>query len=216
MAEIQMKEFVLCTLFERIEVKKINAKANDFPEAPIGDYVVPLLTAGVSNQGLARYAMREQCPTILHNVISISANGANTGATFYQPNEFAVLQDSYAIKLVGMEIPSEFVGLYLAACINKLLHGNYDWSNKAGWNNIKYLSITLPVTPYGNPDWEYMSERIQELEKERIQELENYLVATGLNDYTLTDEDMQTLSLSLVSGVTKGQIARLLLGFVKK
>ena len=46
------------------------------------------------------------------------------------------------------------------------------------------------------PDFDYMQERIEELEQERIEELEQYLVATGLNDYELTDEDIETLSLS--------------------
>ena len=47
--------------------------------------------------------------------MSISANGANTGVTFYQKDEFAVLQDAYAIKLKDMEIPNEQVGLFLAS-----------------------------------------------------------------------------------------------------
>ena len=58
-----------------------------------------------------------------------------------------------------------------------------------------------------------MQERIEELEQERIEELEQYLVATGLNDYELTDEDIKTLS--LVSGITKNEIAKMLLRFAK-
>jgi hypothetical protein len=40
-----------------------------------------------------------------------------------------------------------------------------------------------------------MQHRIEELERNRIEELERYLVATGLNDYELTEEDIQILSL---------------------
>ena len=218
------KKFKLEDLFEKVQVEKINAKANDFPTEPTDEYVIPLLTAGAENQGFARYAKREQCPTILSNVISVSANGANTGISFYQAGEFAVLQDAYAVKLKDCEIPSEEVGLFLVSCLNKLMHGNFDWSNKAGWNNVKHLEISLPVTTQDVPDWDYMQERIAELEQERIAELEQeriaeleqYLVATGLNDYTLTDEDLKTLSLSLVSGVTKLEIVRLLLKFARK
>ena len=43
------------------------------------------------------------------------------------------------------------------------------------------------------PDWNYMAERIRELEAERIRELEAYLVVTGLNDYELTEVDKQVL-----------------------
>ena len=189
------KEFKLCELFDKIQVEKINGKAGDFPVEPIDDYIIPLLTAGATNQGFSRYAKREQCPTILKNVISISANGANTGITFYQDKEFAILQDAYAIKTKNYEIENKEVGLFLASCINKILHGNFDWSNKAGWNNVKDLSIKLPVKEVEEIDWNYMNERITELERERITELETYLKVTGLENYELTDEEKDILGL---------------------
>lgn len=45
-----------------------------------------------------------------------------------------------------------------------------------------------------------MQERITELEQERITELEQYLVATGLDDYELTDEDKEILATKLNDG----------------
>lgn len=194
------KEFKLDELFEKIKTEKISGKANDFPTCRTDEYTIPLLTAGADNQGLARYAKKNQCPTILKNVISISANGANTGVTFYQNNEFAVLQDAYAIKLKDIEIPNEQVGLFLASCISKILHGNFSWTYKAGWERIKDLSIKLPVKESEKIDWDYMQERIAELEQERIAELEQYLIATGLNDYELTDEDKEILATKLTDG----------------
>ena len=194
------KEFRLDELFEKIKTEKISGKASDFPTCRTDEYTIPLLTAGADNQGFARYAKRNQCPTILKNVISISANGANTGVTFYQKDEFAVLQDAYAIKLRDMEIPNEHVGLFLASCISKILHGNFSWTYKAGWERIKGMVIKLPVKEVEEIDWEYMQERIAELEQERIAELEQYLIATGLNDYELTDEDKDILATKLTDG----------------
>ena len=199
------KEFKLDELFEKIKTEKIAGKANDFPTCRTDEYTIPLLTAGADNQGFARYAKRNQCPTILKNVISISANGANTGVTFYQKDEFAVLQDAYAIKLKDMEIPNEQVGLFLASCIGKILHGNFSWTYKAGWERIKGMVIKLPVKESEEIDWEYMQERITELEQ--------YLIATGLNDYELTDEDKDILATKLTGGggITKLDIWKWLL-----
>lgn len=191
------KEFRLDELFDKIKTEKIQGKANDFPTRKDEEHTIPLLTAGAENQGLARYATRNDCPTILKNVISISANGANTGITFYQDNEFAVLQDAYAIKLKDMEIPNEQVGLFLASCVNKILYGNFSWTYKAGWERVKGMSICLPITSSGEIDWQYMQERIAELEQERIAELEHYLVASGLNDYELTEDDKSILATEL-------------------
>ena len=211
MAEIDTsswKEFRLDKLFKKIKTGKIQGKANDFPTQKDEEHTIPLLTAGAENQGLTRYAVRNDCPTILKNVISISANGANTGITFYQDNEFAVLQDAYAIKLKNMEIPNEQVGLFLASCVNKILYGNFSWTYKAGWERVKGMSICLPVTSSGEIDWKYMQERIAELEQERIAELEqeriaeleHYLVASGLNDYELTEDDKSILATELFNG----------------
>ena len=55
------------------------------------------------------------------------------------------------------------------------------------------------------PDFNYM--------KKYIEELEQYLVVTGLNDYKLTDKDIEYLS--LVSGITKNEIVKMLLEFAK-
>lgn len=208
-----IKDFIIGNVFEKIDVLKINGKANDFPIEPTDDYVVPLLTAGVENQGLARFAKRTQCPTILSNCISVSANGANSGVVFYHPEEFAVLQDAYAIRVRNYKIPNEAIGLYLTSSLYKAIASTHDWNYKAGWNRIKKDIVSLPIKidENGNPiiddthfyhdegfipDFEYMQERIEELEQERIEELEQYLVVTGLNDYELTAEDIEVLSKS--------------------
>lgn len=199
------KEFKISDVFYKIDTPKIKAKANDFPTEYSEEYCVPLLTAGAENQGLNRYAKTSDCPMIINNAISVSANGANSGICFYQPHDFAVLQDAYAVKVNGREIDGVEEGLYLTGALNKAVRDNHDWVNKAGWNHIKDDSIELPVIKNSNPDheytvddidWQYMRDRITELEHDRITELDAYLQATGLNDYELTEEDKKILSLS--------------------
>lgn len=199
------KQFRICDIFEKIQTEKIRRKAGDFPTEWSEEYCIPLLTAGIENQGLARFAKPSDCPTIIRNCISVSANGANSGATFYQPSDFAVLQDAYAVQVIDHEIANEQEGLYLTAALNKAIKDNHDWVNKAGWNNIKEDIVELPVIESPDPDheytvddidWQYMQDRIAELEQDRIVELDAYLKATGLDDYTLTEEDKEVLSLS--------------------
>lgn len=153
------REFRIDEVFEKIDTPSFSEKANDFPTVRNGEYSIPLLTAGIRNNGLSRYARREQCPQILKNVISISANGANTGIAFYQDKEFAVLQDAYAIDTIGHTLNRE-KGLYLAAALSKALHGNYDWSSKANWKRIHDRLITLPATLQTVPDFDYIVNNI--------------------------------------------------------
>ena len=111
------QQFRIGDVFEKISVERIKGTAADFPTEPDSEHTIPLTTACTTNRGISRYARRDQCPTILKNVISISANG--DGIAFYHDGEFAVLQDSYAMKPKNGEIKNKKCGLFLEQCINK-------------------------------------------------------------------------------------------------
>lgn len=190
---INWKEFRIGDLFEKIKTKKLPYKTNDLPSHPNTYYDLPVLTAGIENQGLNNYAPRSNA-TILKNVISISANGANTGVTFYQNSEFTVLQDAYAIKWIfNNNSLSDNQFLFLTSAIRKAIYGNYDWSNKAGWEKIKNDKISLPITQNGEIDFNFMESFISEIEESRVRKIKEYLKATGLTDATLTQAEQKAI-----------------------
>ena len=174
-------------------------KVGDLSPKKIAEFTLPVLTAGIENQGLNNYAPRDNA-TILKNVISISANGANTGATFYQNKEFTVLQDAYAISFKEEYTPNDNQYLFLTGAIAKSIYGNFAWTDKAGWEKVKKEFIQLP-TKDGKIDFEFMDacireleeERIRELEEERIRELSAYLTVSGLDNYELSSEEKESL-----------------------
>lgn len=151
---------------------------------------MPALTAGIENQGLAYYLPRKDA-TILKNVISVSANGANTGSMFYQPNEFTVLQDSYAIQFKNKKLSSEEY-LYFLTTLRKTIGNRYDWSSKAGWNRIKNEEIMVPY--YSDTiDFSYMKKYIYEFEVGQIEKLHDYFINHKLNDCKLTIKETKAL-----------------------
>ena len=187
-------------MFEKISVNSLKYKTSELPNIPTNECVLPALTAGIQNQGLNNYVPRDNA-TILKNVISISANGANTGATFYQSKEFTVLQDAYAIKWIYTdEKLSDNSYIFLTSSIHKTIYGNYKWTNKAGWERIKNDKIKLP-TKNGKIDFDFMesfiaeleAERVAELEAERVAELSAYLKVSGYDNYELSDEELDAL-----------------------
>ncbi|MDE6441981.1 MAG: restriction endonuclease subunit S [Clostridia bacterium] len=192
MQSVKWGEYELNVLFGKIKTNSLDYKTADLPSVAEGEFNLPALTAGIQNQGLNNYVPRKNA-TILQNVISISANGANTGATFYQSKEFTVLQDAYAIKWIySDDILTDRQYLFLTGCISKTIVGNYEWTNKAGWERIKTEKIQLPVKD-GRIDFDFMESFIAELEARHIAELEAYLTVTGLKDYTLTKEEEKAL-----------------------
>jgi hypothetical protein len=190
--EVKWGEFKIGDLFDKIRTKSLRYKTSELPSKATKEFILPALTAGIQNQGLNNFVPKDNA-TILKNVISISANGANTGATFYQNKEFTILQDAYAIRWKFTDnLLTDNHYLYLTASISKVIFGNYEWTNKAGWERIKTEKIQLPIKN-DTIDFGFMENFIAELEAERIAELEAYLSVTGLKDYTLTKEEQQAL-----------------------
>lgn len=170
------QEFKIGDLFEKIKTTKLPYKTSDLPSYPNIDYDLPALTAGIENQGLNNYVPRNNA-TILKNVISVSANGANTGITFFQSNEFTVLQDAYAIKWIDdCRIPNDKQYLFFTSVIRKTIYGNYEWTNKAGWERVKNNIIQLPITASGEIDFDFMESFIKAIQKECIKGVDSYLV----------------------------------------
>ena len=187
-------------IFEKVEIKNIKGMAGDFPKEYSEEYCIPLLSAATTNQGFSRYARREDCLKTIKNVISVSANG--TAIAFYQPYEFAILQDSYALQLKGLDL-TENIGLYLVTVLNKLLVSeNFNWKKKSGWNKIKGLYISLPVDSEGKINWDYMTDYINKIKKkqaesfkaETLKKLLAYVKAADINKIDLTKEDKEILA----------------------
>ena len=198
---VKWGEYNINKLFSKIQVNSLKYKTKDLPSKITENYCLPALTAGIENQGLNNYVPSDGA-TVLKNVISISANGANTGATFYQSREFTVLQDAYAIQWIYNDnalTANQF--LFITSCIAKTIYGNYEWTNKAGWERIKRNIIFLPQTSDGKIDFDFMEsfiaelevERVAELEVERVAELSAYLTVSGLDNYELSNDEEDAL-----------------------
>ncbi|MDU9805135.1 restriction endonuclease subunit S [Helicobacter pylori] len=206
---IKWGEFKLGDLFEKIIIKPLPYQTAQLPKEKTPTHELPALTAGILNQGLNNFVPKENA-TILKNVISISANGANTGATFYQPHEFCVLQDAYAIEFIGDKKLNDKEYLFFVCAISKVIYNNskYEWTNKAGWNKVKNELISLPLKPTAKTqslndiDFDFMEKFIAELEQCRLAELQAYLKATGLENTTLSSDEENALNVFNNSGNT--------------
>ena len=136
-----------------------------------------------------KYIDREWA-TILKEVFSATANGF--WRVFFQPNEFTVLQDSYAFTFKKPVKNIKLLQMYFVAILNKIF-SKYNWENKSWWNKIKEETIHLPTLANWELAYEYMENYIKEIEQYHIKEIEAYLKATGLSDYNLTKDEVDSL-----------------------
>lgn len=193
LGNVKWGDYKMGELFQRVKANKLPYKADELPNQPLGEYTLPCLTSSFNNHGLNYYAPREGA-TVLQNVISIPSN-SDVYRAYYQPNDFTVLSDAYAIRWIfdDRELSSRQY-LFMVMCINKVTDlPIYSYKNKlGGWNVVKNKHIQLPQKR-GEIDFDFMESFIAELEAERVAELSAYLTVSGLDNYELSNDEEDML-----------------------
>ena len=145
---------------------------------------------------------------IYSDCLTMSTRGEYSGTVFYHDYPFVLANN---ILVMPMPNLSKETKLYIATLLNKLPYGGYNHYPKR--DTLKEDYIELPVIENSNPDHEYTvddidwqsmqdfitkleQDYIAEIERERITELDAYLIAAGLDNYELTDEDKRILATS--------------------
>lgn len=151
-----------------------------------------VVTAGTANNGILGKTDIE-ASIVPSNTITVDMFGNCT----YRDSSYKMVTHARVFALIPKyAMFNEQIGLFIVTVLGKMIQ-QYSFDNMCSWNKIKAQKISLPSTEINEPDWNYMQERIAELEQERIAELEQYLIATGMNDYELTEEDKYILATKL-------------------
>ena len=156
----------------------------------------PVVTAGVDNLGIAGYSSTN-AKVLPANTLTVDM----FGNCYFRPFEYKMVTHArvFSLSLKDGQLTPE-TGLYICTMFN-WLRLKYNYSNMCSYNKIKAESIQLPVKPGTDEvdyteddiDWRYMESYIHELEESYIHELDAYLKETGLDDYTLTDDEREVL-----------------------
>lgn len=209
------KDFYIKDLFEVINNPQLDKENFTFSES--AEY--PYFTRTENNNGILGYV------EYLDEEHKIKGNSLAVGMISMRFHYMH--HDFYAGQFTKTLIPkfqgfNEKLAMYFMAILNK--HSEYYQSFLVRHfkDKVSGTVVSLPVIGSPDPDhkytvedidFKYMQERIAELEQERIAELNAYLVASGLDDYELTDEDKEILSLSLQNPhLTKQALRKLITG----
>ena len=174
----------------------------------VPDGKTPAYSSDTRNNGCVGFVDKEPLFKITKEMPTYLVFGDHTRTMNIVREDFCVMDNVKVLApLVTM---SDEVLLYITTCWKKAIP-NLGYARH--WSVAKTARFELPVVESSNPcheytvddiDFAYMQDRIAELEQDRIAELEQdriaeleaYLVASGLDDYELTDEDKELLSLS--------------------
>ncbi len=154
---------------------------------------LPFVTAGEKDEGISAF-IGNDVTVFSENTITIDM----FGSAKYRNYKYGC--DDHIAVVHTQKLPKP-VAIFITSAIHKKSYtGEFHYGRNFYAKDADTLNISLP-TNNGKIDFKFMesfiaeleAERIAELEAERIAELEAYLLATGLKDYTLTDEEKQVL-----------------------
>lgn len=156
---VTYKEFELQSIFDITRGRRVT-KADQEP----GD--IPYVTAYTSNNGIDSY---------INNPIFTQENiltASFLGDVFYHPYEVGYKDGTYGLKLKSHIKETGRVYLYIGSAIEKYAKQNASYSKNLILNDYEKMKVSLPATPSGEPDFDFMENYIKEIEQKHIQKLE--------------------------------------------
>lgn len=139
---------------------------------------VPVVTNSSTNNGISGYTKLD--PTEKGNMITFSDTTTSEGI-FYQPEPFVGyphVQGLYPKS--NRKKWNERTLTYFLVLFRKCALGRFDYAAKFTRKIAAEMEVVLPATSDGKIDFDFMTQRVRELEAQRVRELEAYLEATGL------------------------------------
>ena len=117
----------------------------------------------------------------------------------FRNNEWYASQNIFILSPKNTYLSRQF--LFTTATINKALYEYRSAYVYPTLEEVKRIKVEFPQTGNGEIDFDFMenfvaeleARRVAELEARRVAELEAYLLATGLKDYALTEEERNAL-----------------------
>lgn len=108
---------------------------------------IPFITAGSENRGLKQYIATDR--TVYSNPITVDM----FGNCFYQP--YVCCGDDNVYFFVNDQI-SYLSKMFIATSVNSQTVYKYSYREQFRQTDADSLTVKLPVTASGNPDWDYM------------------------------------------------------------
>jgi len=146
----------------------------------------PLVTAGYENTGVAEFIGNDKQEIFSKDTITIDM----FGNTFYR--NYCYSADDNILVLFDKKSIQPKAKLFIVNLINRIISCKFSYGKQYRMGSFNQTKIQLPVKNK-KIDFEFMESFITELESEQISKLEAYLLASGLKDYILTNEEQNIL-----------------------
>ena len=163
----EWKPFILDEIFDI----KSTSSGIDKNKLIKGDGIYPYITRTDKNNGIDSFIC-EQDRKYLRDSKNVITVGLDTQTAFYQPIDFYTGQN---IQIIYNENLNYYSAMFLIPILKQLME-KFSWgSNGATLTRLRRSKICLPVNENGEPDYEYMSKYISNLEVEMLEQYKDYM-----------------------------------------
>ena len=156
MSPFRWEEFRLTDFF-KLE------KGNQNNMASLIEGKIPLVSAKKCDNGYKQFVKQNNKKLYKGHIITLNNDGdGGAGIAYYQPSTMAL--DSHVTALIPKQSMNKFCMLFIVMCITRQRErfGHGYSLNSARLRSFRYM---LPVTPGGEPDWQYMEEYMRQKEQ---------------------------------------------------
>ena len=140
----------------------------DLKQNHINEKGLPVITSGVNNNGVLGKTDIE-AKVFPANTITVDM----FGYSFFRDYEYKMVTHARVFALIPKFEMNRLIGNYIVSNLKYLLFV-YSYSNMCSFYKIKDNVISLPITPTGTLDFDYMERYIKAMEKVVIADVVKY------------------------------------------
>ena len=150
------KDFNISDLFD------LSLPNGDLQTKKVIDGDVPLITPSNNNNGLFKFISKENKST-LYKKGSITVD--MFGNAYFHDYDFFVTAHGHVNVLIPKKELNRFTALFICSAIKSMFLQKYGFSDMCTQAVLKKAIIKLPANKNGKPDYEYMEQYMNQIEK---------------------------------------------------
>lgn len=160
--DVEWGEFEIGELFDI-------SRGRNFPRSDWKSGSIPIITTTGLNNGITDFISNPN-DKVSKNSLTVAGTGT-VGSTFYHEYEHNVGEWVLSLTLKDKDL-NKHLALFLTTVIS-YQKDKYSYAYKLGNERLSAQKILLPVTPNGNPDWDFMEQYMKRIENNLMKRVEN-------------------------------------------
>lgn len=162
---------------------------------------IPRITVSNVNNGITGYYSKIDNPNyrIYENFISVSF----LGTVFYQKFSASLDMKVHCLKPIEFDL-NDNIALFLVSVVRESMH-KYIYADQLASTVLPYITIKLPTTLLGKPDWAFIEDFMEDLKDKAHKKLTQFQTIEGFKKKFLDINNWQEFTIDSLFEVIKGK-----------